>query len=168
MATAATQSFDIDKTTRAAVIAVCVVLTGAISFALLRWLTGIAPDYAYHRNLAVTLHIITVVPAVPLGAYLLLARKGTPIHKLLGRIWVGLMFTTALASTFSRGGTDFSWIHIFVPITILGSWKVIATARRRDFVGHRKHIIGMYLGALAIPGAFAFLPDRLMGLWLFG
>ena len=29
-------------------------------------------------------------------------------------------------------------------------------------------ITRMYLGALMIPGIFAFLPSRLMGMWLFG
>ncbi|NCQ64591.1 MAG: hypothetical protein GW757_11800, partial [Alphaproteobacteria bacterium] len=69
---------------------------------------------------------------------------------------------------FVRGGTDFSWIHIFVPITLLGAWNVVRTARTGDIARHRKHITQMYLGALMIPGLFAFLPDRLMGMWLLG
>ncbi len=166
--TSSRTGFDIGPKTRTAVWIVGTVLSVACVTAVLRAVTGLAPMHANFHNLAVALHVITVIPAVPLGAYLLLTRKGTDLHKLLGKIWVGLMVTTALAITFSRGGTDFSWIHIFVPYTIIGSWKVISTARQRDLVGHRKHLVGMYLGALAIPGVWAFSPERLMGLWLFG
>jgi len=158
--------FDISPLTRAAVSVAGSVLTLAIAIALFRWATGLAPDLSHHRNWAITIHVMTVIPAVPLGAYLLLTPKGTKLHKVLGRVWVGLMVTTAIAITFVRGGTDFSWIHIFVPYTLIGAWQVVRTARRRDFAAHRKHLVGMYLGALVIPGAFSFLPDRMMGVWL--
>ena len=159
---------DIGPITRAAVIAAGSLLTFASAVAVFRWLTGLAPDYAEYRNLAITIHVVTVLPAVPLGAYLLLSTKGTPLHKLLGKVWIGLMVSTAIAITFVRGGTDFSWIHIFVPYTIWGAWKVVSTARRKDIAAHRKEIVGLYLGALVIPGVWAFLPSRLMGLWLWG
>ena len=109
-----------------------------------------------------------MLPCVPLGAYLLLSTKGTKLHKALGKIWITLMVVTAIAITFVRGGTDFSWIHIFVPITLLGAWQVVRTARKGDIASHRRNIPRMYLGALMIPGLFSFLPTRLMGMWLFG
>lgn len=143
-------------------------VTLATAIALFKWVTGLAPDLAHYRNFAISLHLVTVIPAVPLGAYLLLAPKGTRLHKRLGKLWVGLMITTAIAITFVRGGTDFSWIHIFVPYTLIGAWKVVQTARAGDITGHRKHITGMYLFALVVPGLFSFLPDRMMGIWLFG
>ena len=159
---------DIGPVTRAAVMAAGSLLTFASVVAIFKMLTGLAPDYAAYRNLAITIHVVTVLPAVPLGAYLLLATKGTRMHKTLGKVWIALMVITAVAITFVRGGTDFSWIHIFVPYTIWGAWKVVATARRHDIAAHRKEIVGLYLGALIIPGVWAFLPNRLMGLWLFG
>lgn len=143
------------------------VVTLAAAVAVFKWLTGIAPDLSNYRNLAITIHVATVLPAVPLGAYLLLSRKGDARHKLLGKLWIALMVATAIAITFVRGGNDFSWIHIFVPYTLLGAWQVVKSARIGDIVAHRKHITQMYLGALIIPGGFAFLPDRLFGLWLF-
>ena len=45
---------------------------------------------------------------------------------------------------------------------------VIATARAGNITEHRKHIVGMFFGALLIPGGFAFLPGRIMGIWLYG
>ena len=143
-------------------------MTAAIAVAVFKFVAGLAPDDGRYRNMAIAVHVITVVPCVPLGAYLLLSTKGTKLHKMLGKIWVGLMVATAIAITFVRGGTDFSWIHIFVPLTLVGAWQVISSARKGQMAKHRRHITQMYLGALMIPGLFAFLPSRLMGMWLFG
>lgn len=159
--------FDNGPLVRAAIGATGSLLTLAAAVALFKWATGLAPDLAHYRNWAITIHVATVLPCLPLGMYLLLSPKGTPLHKALGKVWVALMVTTAIAITFVRGGTDFSWIHIFVPYTLLGAWQVVASARKGDIAAHRKHITQMYLGALIIPGAFSFLPSRMMGLWLF-
>ena len=143
-------------------------MTIAIAVALFKFLTGLAADDGRYRNIAIAIHIVTVLPCVPLGAYLLLSTKGTKLHKALGKIWITLMVVTAIAITFVRGGTDFSWIHIFVPLTLVGAWQVISSARKGQMAKHPRHITQMYLGALMIPGLFAFLPSRLMGMWLFG
>ncbi|WP_284126518.1 DUF2306 domain-containing protein [Parerythrobacter aestuarii] len=144
-------------------------MTLLASYATIRGATGIAPAHPNIRHLAVAIHVATVLPTVPLGAYLLIARKGTSLHKLLGRIWIGLMTITALCALFIRPGGSFSWIHLFVPLVLLTSWKVVASARRGDMATHRKEIVGLYLGALVVPGLFAFfLPGRLMNVWTFG
>ena len=77
---------------------------------------------------------------------------------------------TALSALFIRQANDgqFSPIHLFVPMTLHGAWKAISTARRGDIAAHKKGLIGFYLGALTIPGLFAFMPGRLMATWLFG
>ena len=41
-------------------------------------------------------HLVTVVPCIFLGAYGLLAKKGTPIHRTLGKVYMILMLFTAL------------------------------------------------------------------------
>ncbi|GAB5349035.1 DUF2306 domain-containing protein [Alteriqipengyuania sp. 357] len=143
-------------------------MTLAAAIALFKGLTGLAPDDGRYHNPAIAIHLATVVPALPLGAYLLLSPKGTPLHKMLGKVWVALMVVTAIAITFVRGGSDFSWIHIFVPYTLLGAWQVVSTARKGQIAKHRRQITQMYLGALIIPGLFSFLPSRLMGMWLLG
>ena len=43
-------------------------------------------------------HLFTVLAAFPIGAWLLLNRKGTKVHRYLGRPYVGLMMITAVAS----------------------------------------------------------------------
>ncbi len=162
--------FELGPLARAAVGVVGVGFTTVCALAAVRFAAGLAPDHAGTQSFAVMLHIATVVPAVPLGAWLMLSRKGTPRHKQLGKLWVALMVITALAALFIRqiNGGGFSPIHLFVPLTLHGAWKTIATARRGDIAAHKKALIGFYLGALTIPGLFAFMPGRVMGTWLFG
>lgn len=167
---ATTARFDISPAMRALIGAAGITMTVLCAYAIIRAVLGFAPSYGAAREWAIQLHIATVVPAVPLGAWVLLSRKGTALHKTLGKVWLVLMVVTALSTLFIRhvNGGDFSWIHIFVPLTLHGAWKTIATARAGQIAKHRGHLVGMYLGALLIPGAFSFLPTRLMGAWLFG
>ncbi len=161
--------FDITPLTRALVTVAGTGMSMICLIAIFRGLTGIAPAHSNIRHLAIALHVSTVIPAVPLGAYLLLARKGTPRHKQLGKIWVALMVMTAASAIFIKTSGSFSFSHIFVPLTLMGSWKVIATARAGQLQEHKRQIIGLYLAALMIPGIFAFaLPGRLMNVWLLG
>lgn len=160
--------FDIAPAIRMLIAAAGIAMTAACLYAMMRFALGYAPAHPAMRNVAVIVHVATVLPAVPLGAWLLLAPKGTPRHKLLGKIWVGLMVTSALAIVFVRGGTDFSWIHIFVPLTLHAAWKTISTARTGRIAEHRRELVTFYLGALMIPGIFSFLPGRMMGTWLLG
>ncbi|KQN35530.1 hypothetical protein ASG37_14370 [Sphingomonas sp. Leaf407] len=139
-------------------------------YALLRALVGLAPVAPGAHDVAVAIHLMSVLPAIPLGLYVLLTRKGGARHRLLGRVWMGLMVSTALSALFIRqlnhGG--FSWIHIFVPVTLLAAWAAIAAARAGRIAKHRNRLIGMYIGALVIPGMFAFAPGRVMWTWAFG
>ncbi len=139
-------------------------------YALIRTATGLAPAAPSAHEVAVGVHLASVLPAIPLGLYLLLARKGGARHRLLGRIWMGLMVSTALSALFIRqlGHGGFSWIHIFVPVTLVAAWAAISSARAGRIVQHRRRVLGMYLGALVVPGLFAFAPGRVMWLWAFG
>lgn len=162
--------FDLGPLARAAVGVVGVGFTSACALAAIRFAAGLAPSHPNTQSLAVMIHLATVLPAVPLGAWLMLSRKGTARHKQLGKIWILLMVITALSALFIRqiNGGQFSPIHLFVPMTLHGAWKAISTARRGDIAAHKKGLIGFYLGALTIPGLFAFMPGRLMATWLFG
>lgn len=146
-------------------------LLGLLSvFALVRAATGMAPVAPAAHEVAVAVHLMSVLPAVPLGLYILLTRKGGARHRLLGQIWMALMASTAISALFIRqlnhGG--FSWIHIFVPVTLLSAWAAIAAARSGDIPRHRRRLVAMFLGAMVIPGLFAFAPGRVMAIWAFG
>ena len=164
-----TSSLDISPLQRLLVGTVATTFTLAALYAIARGVLGLAPEHANARHLAIVFHVATVLPAIPLGGYLLLAPKGSRSHKMLGKIWVILMVTTALSAIFIQTGGSFSFIHIFVPMTLIASYKLVAKARRGDMKGHKKEILSLYLGALTIPGIVAFaLPGRLMNVWLFG
>ncbi|WP_118856629.1 DUF2306 domain-containing protein [Sphingomonas mesophila] len=142
----------------------------AVSFyAVMRALLGLAADIPSTRNVALIVHLATVIPALPLGAYVLLSRKGGPRHRLLGRVWLGLMFTTAVATIFIRDVNDgnFSWIHLFTVLTFIAVPKAILTARQGKIEAHRKHLRNFFLGSLIIAGAFSFAPGRTMWHMLF-
>lgn len=160
---------DLTPLARTMVLVAGTAMTAVCLLALSRAIFGYAPELPHLRNIAVVFHVTTVIPCVPLGLYLLIAPKGTPRHKQLGKLWVAMMVITATSTLFIHDGMRLSWIHIFVPITYRAAWLIISKARKGDIAGHRKEIVGLYLGALMIPGVVAFvLPGRLMNVMLFG
>lgn len=116
----------------------------------------------------IQLHALSAIAAVMLGAVQLAAPKGTLPHRQLGYVWVALMLIVAITAIFIRTGGSFSWIHIFVPLTIAGVAGLIIQARKGLVARHRGTVLGLYIGALMIPGAFSFLPGRLMHTVAFG
>jgi uncharacterized membrane protein len=149
-----------------------IAIAASALFALL--LTGLArrlmngapllPD----RNFWLALHLTTVIPALPLGAYLLVRRKGDSLHKALGRIWVVLMLVT-VASSFglhylSRG---LSPIHALSVLVLVSLPIAVRNAMRGRIAAHRRTMTIVYL-SLVVAGGFTFLPGRLMGAWLLG
>ncbi|GAB5487467.1 MAG: hypothetical protein Pars2KO_10370 [Parasphingorhabdus sp.] len=122
----------------------------------------------------IIIHLATVIPALPLGAYILWRRKGDRLHKLMGRIWATLMFVTAIASFWigrpngsGLFGTHLSFIHIFAIITIVSIPLGVWMARIGNIKEHYRAMQGPYIGLL-IAGLFSFLPGRIMGSLVFG
>lgn len=162
-------ALDLNPLVRAMVIVSGTVMTALSLYAIGRAVLGYTPELSHLRNVAVAVHVTTVLPCVPLGLFLLLAPKGTPMHKQLGKLWVVLMVITATATLFIYNGTQFSWIHIFVPVTYRAAWLIVSKARKGDIKGHRNEIVGLFLGALMIPGVWAFIGEgRLMNTMLLG
>jgi uncharacterized membrane protein len=94
---------------------------------------------------------------------MLTLKKGTSIHRLFGRTWVGLMLTTALVSFGIRSSGQFSWIHLLsVWIVFLLGMALYAVIVKRDIKRHRIWMAGGYTG-LVVAGVFALLPDRRFG-----
>ena len=120
---------------------------------------------------AIQIHTVTALSALILGTSLMLTRKGTAIHRILGRIWIGLMVATALSSLFIQQLDlffGFSPIHLLSVVTLIGSWQVVAAARAGRIAQHRRHVGNLYALSLLTAGAFTLLPGRLMHKLLFG
>jgi uncharacterized membrane protein len=120
------------------------------------------------------LHLATVVPAFFLGGLQLLRPKGTPGHKLLGKIYMALMLATGLitlampAEVGPRFLNHFGFIHIFSFMALFGVPSAYIAARRGNIKAHRGAMLGLYIGGILIAGAFAFSPGRMLHTWLFG
>ena len=113
----------------------------------------------------VQLHVAAAITALLLGLVQFIRPKGRDAHRLMGWCWVGLMACVTLSSF---GITGVSWIHGLSAFTLLGLATGIFRARRRQIHAHRWSMIGLYLGALRISGAFTLLPGRIMGRVVFG
>lgn len=119
------------------------------------------------------LHLATVVPAFFLGAFQLVRRKGTPGHRLIGRIYMLLMLATAVitlmmpAEVGPRFLNHLGFIHIFSFMALFGVPGAYIAARHRRIKAHRGAMLGLYIGGILIAGAFAFSPGRMLHAWLF-
>jgi uncharacterized membrane protein len=112
---------------------------------------------------AVILHVSTVIPALFLGIYVMLGKKGTARHKMLGRIWAFLMITTAISSFWIRGMTgSIGPIHIFAVITLVSIPRAIWMAKIGNIAAHERGMTGTFIGLL-VAGLFSFIPGRLLG-----
>jgi len=125
------------------------------------------------RQPLIFFHLVTAVAALVLGLFMLLRRKGTSSHRLLGWTWVLLMGATALASAFIRDERminlfGYTPIHLFTVLVAVMLPLGIARARRGNVRGHRMTMVGLYLGACVVAGSFTLMPGRFLGSLLWG
>jgi uncharacterized membrane protein len=118
-------------------------------------------------------HLATIVPAFLIGTILLFMKKGTPLHKLLGRIYMPLMLVTAIITLFMpafvgpRFAGHFGFIHLFALLVLYSVPTAYINARKGDIAKHRSAMIGLYVGGILIAGSFAFMPGRMLNQLLF-
>ena len=84
-------SFDIGPVARTLVGVAGFTMIFFCVLALGRGALGLVPNLHYYAKVPVIIHVAAVLPAIPLGLYLLLAAKGTPRHRQLGMLWLVLM-----------------------------------------------------------------------------
>ncbi|WP_296382028.1 DUF2306 domain-containing protein [Winogradskyella sp.] len=120
------------------------------------------------------LHLYTVVPCVFIGGFLLIIKKGTLIHKRLGRIYMVLMLFTAIVTLFmpaAVGGrvlNHFGWIHLFSALTFWTVPTAYIAIKKGNIKAHKRKMILLYFGAIVIAGAFTFTPGRYLHDVFFG
>ncbi|MGC6535174.1 MAG: DUF2306 domain-containing protein [Parvibaculales bacterium] len=107
------------------------------------------------------IHLGMAVAAIVIGVVNLAATKGTPQHKKLGWVWMGLMAFVTLSSLFIRELNDgsFSWIHGLTAWTMFCMVVAIVAIRRGDVRTHAGFMTGTMIGAV-IAGGFAMVPGR--------
>lgn len=125
-------------------------------------------------SLPIQIHVATIVPAFLIGTWMIFAsRKGSAAHRAFGYLYLTLMTVTSIAALFIHetnpaGPFGWSWIHLFVPLTLFGVYGAIVTARTHDIRGHRSSMLGVYFGGMMIAGGLAFMPGRIMHTIFFG
>ncbi|WP_404400265.1 DUF2306 domain-containing protein [Pelagibacterium halotolerans] len=118
-----------------------------------------------HSALAVQLHAGAALLATILGTVVMLMKKGTSVHKAMGRVWLGLMAVVALSSfgiTEIRMFGPYSLLHglsIFTLFSLAGGFWA---ARTGNLIAHRSTMISLYVFALLLTGGFTLLPGRRM------
>ena len=117
---------------------------------------------------ALTLHLSSAVAALALGIVILLRRKGTGVHRLLGRIWVALMSVAALSSFWLTGLREgLSPIHLLSVWTLAAMALAVYFIRKGDVKRHQRFMVGTFIGlAAAAMGALA--PGRMLYRLFFG
>lgn len=120
-----------------------------------------------------TLHLATVAPAAVLGTYLMFWAKGTPTHRLLGKVYMVLMFITAAASLFITAAVGpqllghFGWIHLLSLLVLVSVPRAYFAAKNHDISDHKFAMAGVYFGGILIAGLFTLAPGRYFNQLLF-
>ena len=118
-----------------------------------------------NQTIPIPLHVIMAMIAIILGGIQLSMKKGGTIHKLLGRIWVGLMLIVATTSFFIH---EIKLWGAYSPIHLLSLWTIfilgvgVYYARVGNIKRHKQVMIALYFFALILTGFFTLMPGRIM------
>ena len=114
---------------------------------------------------AVHIHLAATILALALGGFMLIRRKGTVSHRLLGWIWVGLMLTAAISSFWVTGlrSGGLSPIHILSVVVLVAVPAAIYAIRHGRVNAHRRAMQILFFSGLVLPGLLTLLPGRLLG-----
>ncbi len=125
-------------------------------------------------ELLMYMHLATVIPCFFLGGILLAIKKGTTFHKSAGKVYMVLMFFTAIVTLFmeARVGPQFlnhfGFIHLFSLLTLYTVPSSYIAIRNGKVRKHQIGMIMLYFGAIIIAGSFTFVPGRFMYELFFG
>jgi uncharacterized membrane protein len=117
---------------------------------------------------AILLHVVCALAALAIGAIQLFSQKGTSQHKVLGYIWVGLMFIISISAFWIKELMPRSPVFGFSPIHLLSIWVIyqlfrgIYFARKSDIIRHARCMKYTYLGGLIVAGLLTLLPGRVL------
>jgi uncharacterized membrane protein len=125
--------------------------------------------------LAVQIHVATVFPAFLLGTWqIFVSRKGAPLHRAVGAIYLTLMTVTAITTLFihqlmpKSPFFGLSPLHLLIPLTLFGVFGALHGARTHNIREHKTAMISLYIGAILIAGSLTLLPGRIMHAVVFG
>lgn len=113
------------------------------------------------------LHALAALTSLAAGLTVLLMRKGTARHRLIGWIFVVGMAVTAASSAFMTGDGNYSAIHLLSLLTAVTLPYAVVMRRRGNILAHRSAMISLFAG-LVIAGLFTLAPGRVTHQAAFG
>jgi len=125
----------------------------------------------FNETHPIPVHAIMAMIAIILGGIQLSMKKGGVIHKLLGRIWVGIMMFVSISSFFIHEiklWGAYSPIHLLSLLTIFTLGVGIYYIRVGNVKRHKQTMITLYFFALIVAGFFTLYPGRIMHQILIG
>lgn len=96
-------------------------------------------------------HLATVLPAAFIGTWIFLSRKGTSLHRFLGKIYLILMLITGIITLMMPAEIGpqvfhhFGVIHLLSFLTIYTVPTAYLAARRRNIAAHQMAMISLYV-----------------------
>ncbi|WP_443627673.1 DUF2306 domain-containing protein [Candidatus Njordibacter sp. Uisw_002] len=120
------------------------------------------------------MHLGTIAPAFLMATFMMVTKKGTEVHKLIGRIYMVLMLFTAMvtllmsAQVGPRLFNHFGFIHLLSVLVLYCVPSAYWAIKNGNVKRHRWSMIGLYIGGLIVAGGFTLMPGRMLGNMLFG
>ena len=120
----------------------------------------------------IAVHMTAAICATVIGPFAMWARLGMTkrpkLHRAFGYAWVTLTIIAATSAMFIRSGLGlnlygFSPIHLLIPLTFFSLFGAFRFLAQGNIVGHRKSMIGLYIGACIVAGFFTLVPGRFLG-----
>ena len=108
-------------------------------------------------TLLIATHAFCALTALLIGGWqLFFSVKGDRVHRLVGRLWVGLMLYVSVTSFWIRElrHGQLSLLHILSVVTFVSVILGIRDARRGNLRGHVGNMRGSWIG-LCVAGMFA-------------
>jgi uncharacterized membrane protein len=103
-----------------------------------------------------------------MGSALFLMKKGTTLHKAMGKVYLVLMVLTGITTLFMQAQVGprlfdhFGWIHSFSVLTLYSAPRAYFAIRKGQVKAHQYSMIGLYVGGIVIAGTLTFLPGRFL------
>ncbi len=124
----------------------------------------------------IIVHLAAALSAAILGPFALWARlsgqQRPKLHRAFGYAWVTMMLVTAISAIFIHSHFPvwwrFSWIHLFIPVTLIGLFGAFWFLAKGNINAHRKTMTRLYFGACLGAGVFTLLPGRFLGQFFWG